>query len=472
MTNSTADRLRTPALLLLALLLAACASTAGPPAFAEVENVPVQAEPTPTLTLIPTRAPVIPSATPTASPTPEPSPVVLSCEVVLEALYTAASNACPQSPGGYICNGGLPPEVEPAGPIRNALAVRGALVEAALIKLVHTRPLLAENSGGVAWIRLRDGIRLSMLLLGDVEMRDVTPPDAGFPVWQSFTVRTSNHETDCGVLPRSALFVQSPYDQQTRVVINGVSVDLEGSIIVQTEGETTVFIQVEGLGRVTVFGQPFSIMPGQQIAVPYEGGSFARPAALPPPAGPLDYSLIEHLPVGLLQRPELLPQPGYVTTQGTVNMRAEPRIDSRLIFQVPPDQIITVLGRNPDGDWYHVRLGNGETGWMLAELLIPYLGVINHVYESTPLPPQRYGELGTTARVIIETGGNLRQSPDVSFPVLSTLPYGTEVKLLARSPYSPWVKVEHNGQVGWMALLTVETRAALGFLPEIGRAHV
>jgi len=124
-----------------------------------------------------------------------------------------------------------------------------------------------------------------------------------------------------------------------------------------------------------------------------------------------------------------------------------------------------VLGISTDREWYHIRLGNGETGWMNAELLAQNVGIIQKVYDITPIPPQRFGELASKASVIVGQGGNLREAPDVGFGVKQTIPYGTEVELLARSPYSPWVKVANGDDVGWMALITLETESVISSLP-------
>ena len=124
-----------------------------------------------------------------------------------------------------------------------------------------------------------------------------------------------------------------------------------------------------------------------------------------------------------------------------------------------------VLGQNPDTTWFHVRLGNGETGWMRADLLNRKLGTINLTYEATPLPPQRFGRQGNSAIVVAAQGGNLRQGPDTYFNTLTTLTVGTEVELMARSSYSPWVKVRGAGAEGWVALITLETQSVIGFLP-------
>jgi hypothetical protein len=39
------------------------------------------------------------------------------------------------------------------------------------------------------------------------------------------------------------------------------------------------------------------------------------------------------------------------------------------------------------------------------------------------------------------------------------------VTLLARSPYSPWVKVESAGMIGWLALVTLQTQSVIEALP-------
>jgi hypothetical protein len=112
-----------------------------------------------------------------------------------------------------------------------------------------------------------------------------------------------------------------------------------------------------------------------------------------------------------------------------------------------------------------VRTITGETGWMFADLLQGNIGEIAAIYEATPLPPGRYGDAGQTGRVLPAAGINLRAAPDVSFPVVWTLPVDTEVTILGRSPYSPWVKVTTGEVVGWAALITLETNAIFDILP-------
>jgi uncharacterized protein YgiM (DUF1202 family) len=278
-------------------------------------------------------------------------------------------------------------------------------------------------------------------------------------------METATEASGCGAAPRSVLILQSLPDQQSGVVINGVSLVLNGTVMAQTSGNSTVFVSLSGQSSLVALGQEQPLWTGQQITIAHNPGDFSVPAGLPPAPQPLDLSLIQNLPVALLDRPIVLPQPGYVATDGLVNLRTAPSTDATLIVQVPAGEVMSVLGRNPLGDWYHVRLDTGETGWMLAELLVQNIGTVQAVYEATPLPPQRYGELGRIGRVLAPAGVNLRQAPDVGFPTVTTLPDGTQVVIVARSPYSPWVKVEVNGIIGWLALVTLDTEVVVDALP-------
>lgn len=387
-----------------------------------------------------------------------------SCSAALMTIWTAASNACVGKPVGYLCNGGAVPAVEPAGPVSNALAAVGALVEVQAVDSIRTPPLgIENNSGGVAWLRIPDPLNVSGLMIGDVILRDVSPPD--FPAWQSFIVQTGMTPPACGVAPHNALLLQVPVDRVSGIVVNGASLVLNGTVLIRTTDTQTLFVSVSGQSRVLARGQEYPLLTGEQLSVPYNPGDFSTPAGPPSAPLPLDVMTLQHLPVALLERPLILPQPGYVATAGQVNLRAGPSADAELLLQVPAGQVMSVLGRNPTGDWFHVRLNTGETGWMLAELLQQNVGAIQAIYEATPLPPQRYGTLGQVARIIAPAGANLRQAPDVTFALVTTLPPGTQVNLLARSPYNPWVKVDAGGIIGWTALITLETQAVIEALP-------
>jgi uncharacterized protein YraI len=387
-----------------------------------------------------------------------------ACAPALETVWTAASDACISGPNGFICNGGTAPQVEPAGAVSNTLANIGALVQVDIVQSIRTLPASADGtSAGLAWLRLVPPVEVTGLLIGDVTVRNAAQP--GFPPWQAMVVQTGIENPTCGAMPHNVFIVQSPFNQPANIAVNGVSLGLNGTILVQTRDGQTVFAGLSGVSNVFAMGQDQTLRTGQQIIVPYNPTDFSIPAGLASAPQPLDTLLGQNLPVALLDRPIIVPQPGYVTTMGAVNLRTAPSTDAAVLFQVPAGQVLSVLGRSLDGLWFHVRLDSGETGWMLAELLLQNVGEIRANYDSTPLPPQRYGELGRVAKVLAPAGVNLRSAPDVMFSVVATVPDGAIVTLLARSPYSPWVKVDYNGIIGWLALITLETEAVIDALP-------
>ncbi len=386
------------------------------------------------------------------------------CSQTLLSLYTLSSDACGTGPVGYICNGGSSPQVQPEGQVSNAMAPVGALVETGLVDGLQTVPIITQvTGGGVMWMRHDDPIRTTKLLLGDVNIRDVSPPD--FPAWTSFVVQTGIDRPDCPNSPHNTVVLQSWDGASSRVVVNGASLSLSGTVVVRTIENRTYFVGLKWRSALIVYGFEQPLWTGQQIVVPHVPGDFSQPGGPASQTTPLDTTLIEHLPTGLLDTPLWLPQPGYVATEGLVNMRSEPSLDGALIGQVPAGEILTIIGTNPTGDWYHVALSNGVSGWMFGEILQRNTGLIESTYSATPQPPQRYGVLSTIARVNAPAGANLREAPGSVFPVIGGLPDGAEVNLLARSPYNAWVKVEAGGQIGWLALIVVDTRANLEALP-------
>jgi uncharacterized protein YraI len=461
-------------MLLAVMAMAACQPTNEPARVIEVTSpgsmgaVVVTTTPRaaliPTLTRpVPTDSPVPPTLTPVPTATIDMNAQHAACESKLSASYQEAANVCLGKPGGFICNGGGAPQVAPGGAIQSALALPGSLVETDEVQQLLV-PSLSDEKGGLLWMRLSGFIEVNALIVGNVRVRDITPAGFNLPPWQSLEVVTAPSGSDCPSMPVSTFLMQSEYGQTTRIGVNGVSIDLNGTVAVQTHDALTSFISLEGISTLYAQGNPIMLRAGDQINASYAANDYTRPQSMPSQPGPLDEPLVENLPVVLLDRPIPIPQPGFVITTQNVNMRAEPNQDAFLIYTVPADTTATILGRNEAGDWLHVRLGNGETGWMKRELLNGDFTDVTRIYDATPLPPQRPGELGIYGTVIAQQGANLRRAPDTSFAVLMSIPAGTRVQLLGRSPYSPWVKIKTDTAEGWMALINIETQAVIGSL--------
>lgn len=463
----------------IASLLVACSSQ-DPATVIELDTMPTvtprivyvtptrEATPIPTITMATDAPTALPAQA--ASSIPDFSEQLAQCTATLISLYTEASEACLGEPSGFFCNGGLPPNATARGnvaTVNSSMALQGSLVPIDVVASVETPHLLSNNSGGVMWVRLPDPIDINALILGKVRLTDITPSDSNLPDWQSISVVTDETapNTSCAIQPHSTFVAQGPWGASTNIAINGVSVELTGSIAVQTRDTETIFIAIEGQATLNIFGQRRLLIAGQQLRVQYPDDNFLQPSGVPGEATLLDYEYIENLPVPLLDRPILLPQPSVVETDGNVNLRAEPSVSSQLLAEVPDGQIMSIIAMNQERTWYHVRLPNGETGWMRADLVVGDVGEISMTYDATPLPPERYGDASHVAMVIAPTGANLRVDPDVQFDVLETLPEGTIVEILARSPYSAYVKVDTGAEIGWLALITVETTTVIQFLP-------
>jgi uncharacterized protein YraI len=383
------------------------------------------------------------------------------CSAALQTLWTNASSACVNKPSAYICNGGAPPAAEPSGLVSNALAPIGALVELSTVDAIRTSAIHSDSLG-VAWMRMPDPINVTALVIGEVTLFDVTPPD--FPAWTSSIIQANPAPPTCAAAPRNVVVLQA--GTQSRLAINGSSLTFTGTLLVSTDDNNTIFIGLEGQATVLAHSQQQTLSAGQQINVAHPPGNASTASAPPNAPIPLDLSYLNGLPVPLFDRPLILPQPGFASTQGAVNLRVSPDVYSGVITQVPGGQPLTILGRNEDNTWLNVRLSDGQTGWMLMELLATNLGTISAVYSSTPLPPQRLGELGTRARVRAPAGVNLRRGPDATFASIGTVGDGTLVDLVARSPYANgWIKVNSGGTVGWLSLLVLETQAFIDALP-------
>lgn len=426
-----------------------------------------------TPTTAPTRVPTSTRVQPTATPTATPQSVsrsddrvdrgAVDCQDILMQLYTNAGNRCLSGPSGHFCNGGAAART---GPDENLLRDPGALVEVAALDAVSSPSLDSAEGGGLVWLRLEENILMDALLIGQVSIENTVQPDSNIAKWQSFTLESGKSAWQCDAAPETGVMVvQGLYGQTSRVAINGVSLQINGTVIVLTQDTTTKFIAIEGRIRLLASGQSITLNTGEQLNVSYSAGDWRKPEGSVASPSLFEYNLVKDLPIVLFDRPVPIPQPGYAQTQGGVNMRIAPDINAQLLFQVPAGETMSVLGISTNREWLHIRLGNGETGWMSAGLLAKNLGEITQVYDVTPLPPQRYGDLGSRAFVNVAAGGNLREAPDTAFRVKRTLPYGTQLELLARSPYSPWVKVNSAGDIGWMALFTLRTESVIGSLP-------
>ena len=440
-------------------LLCGCAASPAAPAPTSPPRVIVV-----TPTAIQTRVPTVVRAAATDAPAadiPVRAPLdPADCAAAVLEHYTAASDLCLAGDSGTICNGGAEVEVLPQSA---RLRANGGVASLDSVNLLRAPPAADDAALSLVWLRMASERQADALLVGAAELRNLSSRGDS---WRAMTMRSGESSAGCDAIPPvGALVLQSRYGQTARLNINGLETANRRRASCPNASEDRLFHGYRGHGAFDGGrAQPgiarwHASQPGlsrRRLERAAESARRARIARLRPDQG-LAYRAIP--------RPLPIPQPGYARTQGGVNLRAAPDISGLLRFQVPAGQTMSALGISRDGEWLHVRLGNGEMGWMSAGLLSRNLGEIAHVYDEAPPPPQRLGKHANSARVNVPAGGNLRAAPDTAFRILRTLPLGEEVKLLSRSPYSPWAKVQAGDAVGWMALFTLTTQSVIGSLP-------
>ncbi|MEL6525083.1 MAG: hypothetical protein AAFQ07_05170, partial [Chloroflexota bacterium] len=229
-------------IIFFAIVLVAC-TAAQPAAVVELDNDLPSATPriiyvTPTRVASPIPTFSIPSETPLPTQTIEPTVTVdvsvirNQCQQELITLYTVASEACLGEPSGFFCNGGgapRPQTVSNVADVTSTMSEIGSLVPLDVVTGVRTPSLYTSNNqGGVMWVRLDAPIEINALMLGDVNVRDITPPDIGLTPWQAISVVTDDTTATnpaCQTQP-STFIAQGPWGRSTSFAVNGVSIEL------------------------------------------------------------------------------------------------------------------------------------------------------------------------------------------------------------------------------------------------------
>ncbi len=71
-----------------------------------------------------------------------------------------------------------------------------------------------------------------------------------------------------------------------------------------------------------------------------------------------------------------------------LNFRAGPALDYEIIDTLPKGTRLELLARNQPGDWLHVRLDNGQEGWVYAEYVYTTIDItVLQIAAEVPPPP-------------------------------------------------------------------------------------
>jgi uncharacterized protein YgiM (DUF1202 family) len=135
-------------------------------------------------------------------------------------------------------------------------------------------------------------------------------------------------------------------------------------------------------------------------------------------------------------------EPGqrYRVTATRLNVREGPGTNFQIIGSVSQNEIVTVIGANPDDTWKNIRRSDGLVGWASSRYLTP-----------APLPPSEppIPQVGDWYRVTA-TRLNLREQPNTTSRIAGTVPRDEVVQSVATNADKTWVQLRKvDGLTGW-----------------------
>ncbi len=158
----------------------------------------------------------------------------------------------------------------------------------------------------------------------------------------------------------------------------------------------------------------------------------------PPPATPEPSPTVVEAPLALT---------GTAAIAG--NIRREPNREAEVLGRLALGEVVTLIERSIDGEWYRITTSEGLSGWVSRTLLVVDQDLAAQLPVATPT------DLRTAS---VFNGGNVRTSPSLRGLVIDQVYAGESVFLLARNADSTWLKIINERQMtGWVSrtLLTI-----------------
>ena len=135
----------------------------------------------------------------------------------------------------------------------------------------------------------------------------------------------------------------------------------------------------------------------------------------------------------------------YATVKGGwLRLRSNPSYDAQTLASYYTGTVVEVLGTS--GSWYHVRLSDGNTGYMHGDYL-------------TAGAAAPGGSTATGNATVISSNGygvRLRMGPGTNYRVIRKFPVGTPATILQSGNY--WCKISIGGYTGYMMSQFLSTK--------------
>jgi uncharacterized protein YgiM (DUF1202 family) len=144
-----------------------------------------------------------------------------------------------------------------------------------------------------------------------------------------------------------------------------------------------------------------------------------------------------------------------------VNIRSGPSTAYPVLRTIAQGTELTVLGQDTSGAWLTVRLPDGTQGW-IARFLTGFTGTVAVVpapalaltppqATTPPLAPPATTDF-SGAVITGASNVNFRAGPSTAYPVIRTIPQGTQFTVLGQDATGTWLAVRlGDGTEGWVA---------------------
>ena len=145
----------------------------------------------------------------------------------------------------------------------------------------------------------------------------------------------------------------------------------------------------------------------------------------------------------LQQQPAPTPIPVAITIPYFLNVRSGPGLDYEVITTVPAGTRANICGRDPIDDWFQVQIEGIDGMVWIYQDLTTVEGSLDGVRflqqsEIDLITSPGDGPLAITTPDIL----NVRSGPGLDFDILTTVPQGTQAKIIGLSPDREWYKVQ------------------------------
>jgi len=175
----------------------------------------------------------------------------------------------------------------------------------------------------------------------------------------------------------------------------------------------------------------------------------------------LPAAAVEADPIPFVSAQDYEGQP-YVTTFRRINVRVSPSSEFGRLGFMNPGNVADLTGRTDDNEWLQIDF-NGQRGWV-AFFVVSVTGDVDalpivafNFTPETPVPTRTPTPAPLMILVVTRFNSNLRAAPDFSAPILTIVPFNSELQAEARTADNNWLRITIDGQTGWLitSLVTV-----------------